>query len=87
MIVSREERAATIDESGYVIEEQFIVPEDAWLKNYYEPIAERLKILDAQYGDDEVYNKAATAEREEAYLYRKYKDYYGYVFYVCRLST
>jgi len=82
--VSREKRYETIENAGYLVEDHFVLPEEAWLDNYYAPIAKRLKMMDEQHGDDPEYQEAAASEREEVAMYKKYKDYYGYVFYVCR---
>ena len=74
-----------IHDAGYEVLEHFVLPEAAWSRNYYAPLAARLATLRAAgWGDDE--RRAgllATVEAEIA-LWREHGGHYGYVFYVLR---
>jgi hypothetical protein len=58
------------------------LPEDAWLDEYYNPLERRLDLLRAKYKDDSEALKIIESDQEEIDLYRKYSEWYGYVFYV-----
>lgn len=61
----------------------FTIPKKDWWDNYYSPIEAKLPSLKAKYRDDpEVLAFFASVFETEIEMYRKYSDYYGYVFYV-----
>jgi SAM-dependent methyltransferase len=71
-----------MQKAGYIPIATFILPENCWIENFYEPeVAARVKFLEKHAG-----NKAAEElvanQRHEAELYYKYKKFYGYVFYI-----
>ncbi len=73
-----------IGESGYVPIGHFILPESSWWDSYYNPLQERIEYLRAKAeGDNGTLALLAESEKE-INLYRKYSDYYGYVFYLMR---
>jgi hypothetical protein len=54
------------------------------VENYYEPTAERIPaFLERHAGRPEAVENARL-EREEADLYRRYRDWFSYGFYVAR---
>ena len=59
----------------------FILPTDDWF-NYYYYIEQKLPEFKRKYKDDPEAQKVITMEQKEVELYRRYSDYYGYVFYV-----
>ena len=71
-----------MQKAGYIPVASFILPETCWTEQFYDPqvIAQEL-FLNKHAG-----NKAAVEligyQRHEALLYEKYKEYYGYVFYI-----
>jgi ubiquinone/menaquinone biosynthesis C-methylase UbiE len=71
-----------IVQCGYHVLDHFPLPEDAWLDEYYHPLERRLDLLRAKYKDDQEALKLIDSEQEEIDLYRKYSEWYGYVFYV-----
>ena len=75
-------KAAQMQKAGYIPLATFILPENCWTEHFYEPQINVQKIfLEKNTG-----NKAAAEfianQRHETELYYKYKDYYGYVFYI-----
>lgn len=68
--------------AGYVPVATFILPENCWIEHYYAPqTVVRKKILEKYAGDKAVADFIAFG-REEEELYCKYKEFYGYVFYI-----
>jgi SAM-dependent methyltransferase len=71
-----------IKNRGYELIEQFTLPESAWWDSYYLPLEERLQLLRKQYaGMPDRIEMLQTVETEIE-MFRRYSDYYGYVFYV-----
>ena len=71
--------------TGYYIADHFTLPEHAWWNDYYHPLEDRIDRLKEKYKDNEEALQLLEGEGVEIELYRKYSDYYGYVFYVIRL--
>ncbi|MGD9346874.1 MAG: methyltransferase domain-containing protein [Candidatus Aminicenantes bacterium] len=71
-----------VAQCGYHVLDHFPLPEDAWLDEYYNPLERRLDLLRAKYKDDSEALKIIESDQEEIDLYRKYSEWYGYVFYV-----
>ncbi len=78
------ENLERISEQGYVPLGCFILPEDAWWDNYYHPLQKRVNMLLNKYRTDKPALDLLQTELREIELYRRYWDYYGYVFYVMR---
>lgn len=67
---------------GYKLLDQFTLPVSAWMDDYYTPMEKRLQSLRTKYtGNDEAL-KSINESQQEIDMYRKYSDYYGYVFYI-----
>jgi len=73
------------DACGYSIAGVFAIPGSGW-EDYYGPIEKRIQNLKEKYGDNPEAKKVFDAEAAEIALYRKYGEYYGYVFYVLRAN-
>jgi len=71
-----------MQKAGYIPVAAFILPENCWTENYFAPKVD----ADALFLEKNTGNKAAEEfianQRHEARLYKKYKAYYGYVFYI-----
>ncbi|MDC0833783.1 class I SAM-dependent methyltransferase [Geitlerinema sp. CS-897] len=75
-------KVAQMQKAGYIPVATFILPENCWTEHFYVPQVDAKKLfLEKNAG-----NKAAVEfianQRHEAQLYYKYKEYYGYVFYI-----
>lgn len=71
-----------MQKTGYIPVAAFILPETCWTENYFIPQkARQEEFLKKHAGNKTVENMIAFMRRE-AELYSKYKQYYGYVFYV-----
>ena len=71
-----------MQKAGFIPIATFILPEYCWIDNFYKPqIEEQKKFLEKHTGNTSAEEFIAN-ERHEAELYQKYKEFYGYVFYI-----
>jgi len=75
-------KVAQMQKAGYIPIAVFILPEDCWTKNFYEPQIKAQKNFLKKYAGNKTAEELVTNEKREAKLYQKYKKYYGYVFYI-----
>lgn len=81
-ITSVDGNLAMIAAAGYRLLGHFTLGEDAWWPEYYGPLEERIHMLRTKYADDTAALSQLEEEQREIDLYRKYKDWYGSVFFV-----
>jgi len=74
------------ERAGYRHIAHFTLPKSAWWTDYYEPIERKLPILWEKYKDDDEALPVLEMHQREIDLYRKYSDYYGYVFFLMQAS-
>jgi len=73
---------STMQKSGYIPVSTFILPEYCWTDNFFAPqIPVQENFLKKHEGNKTV-QEFVEMERHEAKLYQKYKEFYGYVFYI-----
>jgi ubiquinone/menaquinone biosynthesis C-methylase UbiE len=75
-----------IQHSGYRSVGSFVLPSKSWWDNYYTPIATKLPSLKGQYKNDKEAMQVIAYEETEIEMFRKYSDYYGYVFYIMQVE-
>ncbi|MCB1180383.1 MAG: class I SAM-dependent methyltransferase [Leptospiraceae bacterium] len=73
-----------LEENGFSPASYFILPEESWLTNYYKPMEARFDSFLKKHNHSEIAKSIVEGEKEEIRLYKKYKDYYSYGFYVAR---
>ena len=73
-----------IEESSYLPVAHFVLPEDCWVENYYQPILERSEAFLQKYNYHEEVKHFIEEGRREADIYKRFKDYYSYVFYIIK---
>jgi len=79
-----EHRRKAVAANGYRLVADFVLPEAGWWENYYVPLAEAVSAFRGTHaGDPEALEVAARSENEID-LYRKYKEWFGYVFFVMK---
>ncbi len=77
-------QVAKIQKAGYLPVATFVLPEKCWTEHYFLPqIAAREKFLNKYPGDKTAEALIASLQHEEV-LYRKYKAFYGYVFFIAK---
>lgn len=71
-----------MQKAGYIPVATFIIPENCWTDNYYSPQISAQEAFLKKYPGDKTVEEFIANQRHEAQLYYKYKEYYGYVFYI-----
>lgn len=77
-------KVSQLQNAGYIPVATFILPENCWTDHFYTPQAALQKEFLAKYHGNKTAEEFIANERREAGLYSKYKEYYGYVFYIGR---
>ena len=62
----------------------FYLPQSSWLKNYYEPSESRFDTFLSKHNNTPLAQSIVDGEKAEINLYRTYKDYYSYGFYIAK---
>jgi SAM-dependent methyltransferase len=77
-------KVAQIQKAGYIPVATFILPENCWIDHFYRPQVKAEEVFLKKYAGNVVAEEFIANCRREAFLYSKYKEYYGYVFYIGR---
>lgn len=79
---SQESNSEIIRRLGYRDVGSFRLPESSWWTHYYAPLEARIARLREKYKHDPIVTPQLDEAQLEIDLFRKYADWYGYVFYV-----
>ncbi|MEM1310282.1 MAG: class I SAM-dependent methyltransferase [Cyanobacteria bacterium P01_H01_bin.153] len=71
---------------GYLPLAHFILPTSAWWDAYYTPLEQRVHELQSHYPDNPAALQVLESHRQEMDFFRRYADYYGYVFYIAQVD-
>lgn len=77
-----EENIRRIEAEGYRFVAQFVLPKSDWWNGYYNPILKRLPALREKYEKNAEAVEVLQMAETEIDMFRRYSDYYGYVFYI-----
>lgn len=75
-------KVAQLQEAGYIPTAVFILPEICWTENFYVPQPPVQADFLKKYPGNKSAEYLVGYMRHEEELYRRYKDFYGYVFYI-----
>ncbi len=75
-------KIAQVQNAGYIPVASFILPENCWIEHFYAPQVNAQKVFLEKNADNESAVAFIANQRHETRLYAKYKEYYGYVFYI-----
>ncbi len=73
---------ASIENRGYKLSGYFVLPDNAWWNDYYGPLESKISRLMKCYREDPKALKILEAEEIEMEMFRRYSDYFGYVFFI-----
>lgn len=77
-----EQNLDIIQDTGYDIITHFTLPDSTWLENYYIPLEKNIvQKLDQYKNEADKYN-FFLSQQYEIDIFRKYSNFYGYVFYI-----
>lgn len=77
-------KTKVLEENGYSPVAHFILPNNCWLDNYYNPMEERFSSFFEKHANNKAAKAIIDGEQKEIELYKKYGTYYGYVFYIAK---
>jgi ubiquinone/menaquinone biosynthesis C-methylase UbiE len=83
-MITIEENIALIENSPFELLDYFKLGKDGHWLNYYKPLQQRVVEYTAKYNDLKPARQIADEVQHEIDLYRRYSDYYGYVFYIMK---
>jgi len=75
-------KVAQMQKAGYIPVATFILPENCWTDNFFSPQVIVQDTFLKKYPGNKTVEEFIKYARLEAQLYSKYKEYYGYVFYI-----
>jgi ubiquinone/menaquinone biosynthesis C-methylase UbiE len=70
-------------DAGYKPIANFVLPENCWIDNYYKPLEKALDNIAQKYKNEDI-QEYIDNEIKEIELYKKFKDYLSYVFYIAQ---
>ncbi len=76
-------KVAQMQKAGYLPIATYVLPESIWT-DYYNWQTLRREAFLKKYNGNTAVEELVSAQKYEAELYSKYKEYYGYVFYIGR---
>ncbi|MEZ4598464.1 MAG: class I SAM-dependent methyltransferase [Syntrophotaleaceae bacterium] len=79
-VISR--KVEQMQKAGYVPMATFVLPENCWIDNFYMPQVWVQERFLKKHSGNKTAEELVENQRHEAELYYKYKDFYGYVFYI-----
>ena len=71
-----------MQKAGYIPVASFILPENCWTEHFYAPQVVAQEVFLKKHADNKPAEEFIANQRHETQLYYKYKEYYGYVFYI-----
>lgn len=80
-------QVALIQKAGYLPIASFILPETCWTEHYFAPLVKAREKFLAKYPGNKTAEELVAMSHHEEELYRKYKGFYGYVFYIAKKIT
>jgi len=75
-------KVSQMQKAGYLPVAAFMLPEVCWTENFFKPQIAAQKVFLKKYAGNKVAEDFIAYLKHEAALYEKYKEYYGYVFYI-----
>ncbi len=77
-------QVAKVYKAGYLPVATFVLPENCWTEHYFAPKVMAQEIFLKKYAGNKIAEEFSSFQAMEAELYRKYKEYYGYVFFIAK---
>lgn len=75
-------KVAQMQQAGYIPVATFILPENCWTEHFYPPQEAAHEAFLKKNAGNTAAEEFIANQRHEIQLYHKYKEYYGYVFYI-----
>ncbi len=79
-----EENKKLIKKCGYEIIDSFPISANGWMNNYYYPLEKNVYKMRKKYIGNSEALEIINSVQNEINMFKRYSDYYGYMFYVLR---
>ncbi len=73
-----------LENNNFTLEGYFYLSQQSWINEYYRPMEARFETFVKRHDNSELARKIVEDNQAEIDLYKKYKDYYSYGFYIAR---
>ncbi|WP_423129828.1 class I SAM-dependent methyltransferase [Gaoshiqia sp. Z1-71] len=80
-------KVSQVQQAGYIPVATFILPSTCWTEHYYAPLDAARDMFLKKYAGNKTAEEFIAFQRYEAEMYRKYHEYYGYVFYIAKKTA
>jgi ubiquinone/menaquinone biosynthesis C-methylase UbiE len=77
-------QVAKIHKAGYLPVATFVLPENCWTEHYFNPNATAREIFLNKHAGNKMAEEFVESQCYEEELYARYKEFYGYVFFVAK---
>ncbi len=77
-------KVAQIEKAGYMPVATFMLPETCWTDHYFAPLIKAQETFLEKYAGNKTAEEFVALQHYDAEMYRKYKEFYGYVFYIAK---
>lgn len=77
-------KISLLEKSGYSPVGYFVLPDHCWMENYYNPMQKSFEAFLERNGNSDEAQAVVDAESLEIELYKKYRKYFGYGFYIAK---
>ncbi len=77
-------QVAKIHKAGYLPVATFILPSTCWTEHYFVPKVKAQEIFLAKYAGNKAAEEFNALQSYEGELYQKYKQFYGYTFFIAK---
>lgn len=77
-------QVAKIHKAGYLPVATFVFPETCWIDNFFAPQNTARETFLSKYVGNKTAEEFITSEKHEEVLYHKYKQFYGYTFFIAK---
>jgi ubiquinone/menaquinone biosynthesis C-methylase UbiE len=77
-------KVVQMQNAGYIPVATFILPDNCWTEHFYAPQSHAKENFLSKYQGNKNAESLVDNMQHEALMYEKYKEYYGYVFYIGR---
>ncbi|MBN2840327.1 MAG: class I SAM-dependent methyltransferase [Coriobacteriia bacterium] len=78
------EKIVVLERAGYDLLGYLLLHPESWIACYYQPTEERIPAFLARHAGSLEAAEIVALERQEADLYKRFQDWFGYGFYVAR---
>ena len=75
-------KVAQMQRAGYIPVATFVLPDHCWTENYFAPKVDADRLFLEKNAGNKAAEEFIANQQHEAQLYNKYKEYYGYAFYI-----